>query len=48
MRRWVGRAFEPEKFNIDKTNKAIHAALRKAKGDYRFRIERKKRYGHSS
>jgi transposase-like protein len=27
MRRWVGRAFEPEKFNIDKTNKADRGAI---------------------
>jgi hypothetical protein len=39
-REWVGRAFDPEKFAIPATNKAIAAALRKAKGGYRFRQER--------
>jgi hypothetical protein len=40
MRRWAGRAFEPEEFNVEKANKAIASALRKAKGGYRFRLER--------
>lgn len=39
MRTWAGRAFHPEAFNLEKTQKAIRAALRKCKGDYRFRIE---------
>ena len=39
MRRWVGKAFEPEKFDIEKTNKAISSALRKCRGGYRFRLE---------
>jgi len=39
MRSWVGKAFEPEKFDIEKTNKAISSALRKCRGGYRFRLE---------
>ena len=33
----AGRAFDPESFDIAKTNKAIAAALRRCRGDYRFR-----------
>lgn len=40
IRQWAGRAFQPDKFNIPATNKAIALALRKAKGGYRFRLER--------
>jgi hypothetical protein len=40
MRTWAGRAFEPETFDIAKTNKAIAAALRRCRGDYRFRRAR--------
>jgi hypothetical protein len=39
-RQWAGHAFNPEKFDIPATNKAIASALRKAKGGYRFRQER--------
>lgn len=39
MRTWAGRAFDPEAFDRDKTQKAIKAALRRCKGDYRFRLE---------
>ncbi len=37
MRRWAGRKFDPERFDLDATNKAIARALRTSKGDYRFR-----------
>jgi hypothetical protein len=40
IRRWVGKSFDPEAFDLIKSNKAILAALRKAKGGYRFRLER--------
>jgi hypothetical protein len=40
MRTWAGRAFDPETFDIAKTNKAIAAALRRCRGDYRFRRAR--------
>lgn len=36
-RRWAGRAFDPERFDLSKTNKAIAKALRLCKGDYRQR-----------
>ena len=39
MRRWAGRGFDPEKFDIEATNKAILSALRKCRGGYRFRLE---------
>ena len=39
MRTWAGRAFDPEAFDRDKTQKAIKSALRRCKGGYRFRIE---------
>lgn len=31
-RRWVGRAFDPEKIDLPAVNKAITSALRKSKG----------------
>jgi hypothetical protein len=37
MRRWVGRKFDPERFDLEATNKAIARALRAARGGYRFR-----------
>ena len=39
MRTWAGRAFDPDTFDRDKTQKAIKSALRRCKGDYRFRLE---------
>jgi hypothetical protein len=39
MRTWAGRAFDPEKFDREKTQKAIKSALRRCKGGYRFRFE---------
>ena len=39
MRRWVGRKFDPERFDLEATNKAIAKALRASKGGYRFRQE---------
>jgi Fe-S-cluster formation regulator IscX/YfhJ len=40
MQTWAGRSFDPEAFDIAKTNKAIAAALRRCRGDYRFRRAR--------
>jgi hypothetical protein len=40
MRRWAGRKFDPERFDLEATNKAIAKALRVSKGDYRFRRQR--------
>ena len=40
VRRWVGKKFDPERFDLDATNKAIKRAMRAAKGSYRFRHER--------
>jgi hypothetical protein len=40
MRRWVGRKFDPERFDLEATNKAIARAMRTAKGGYRFRRDR--------
>lgn len=40
MRRWVGRKFDPERFNLEATNKAIRSAVRASKGGYRFRHDR--------
>jgi hypothetical protein len=37
MRRWAGRAFHPEKFDLEATDKAVRSAYRKARGDYIFR-----------
>lgn len=39
MRRWVGRKFDPERFDLDGINKAITSAVRRSKGSYRFRYE---------
>jgi hypothetical protein len=39
MRTWAGRAFDPDAFDRDKTQKAIKSALRRCRGDYRFRLE---------
>jgi hypothetical protein len=41
MRTWVGRAFKPEAFDREKSQKAINGALRKCKRGYRFRLESK-------
>lgn len=38
-KRWVGRKFDPERFDLEATNKAITKALRACKGGYRFRLE---------
>lgn len=37
MRRWAGRTFHPEKFDLQATDKAVKTARRKARGDYLFR-----------
>jgi hypothetical protein len=37
MRKWVGRKFDPEDFDLDHNNKAIARAIRRSKGSYRFR-----------
>ena len=37
MRTWVGKKFEPERFDLEATNKQIGRAMRAAKGGYRFR-----------
>jgi hypothetical protein len=39
MRRWVGRKFNPKRFDLDDNNKAIARAIRRSKGSYRFRHE---------
>ena len=39
MRRWAGRKFDPERFDLDATNKAITRAIRRSHGNYRFRHE---------
>ena len=39
MRRWVGRTFEPDKFDRERTQTAINGALRKCRRGYRFRLE---------
>jgi hypothetical protein len=36
-RRWAGRKFAPEAFDLEATNKAVAKALRVARGGYRFR-----------
>jgi hypothetical protein len=46
MKTWAGRSFDPEAFDIAKTNKAIAAALRRCRGDYRFRHARQRSGGH--
>lgn len=38
-RRWAGRAFNPEKFDLDAINKNISRALQRSRGGYRFRLE---------
>jgi hypothetical protein len=40
MRRWAGRTFDPEAFDRVKLQKAIVSALRRCKGDYRFRLKK--------
>jgi Plasmid pRiA4b ORF-3-like protein len=40
MRRWAGRKFDPECFDLEATDKAISKAVRVARGGYRFRHER--------
>jgi hypothetical protein len=37
MRQWAGRAFHPEKFDLQATDKAVKTACRRARGDYVFR-----------
>lgn len=37
MRRWAGKKFGPERFDLDATNKQIGRAMRASGGDYRFR-----------
>jgi hypothetical protein len=37
MRRWAGKKFDPERFDLDATNKAIAKAMRACNGDYRQR-----------
>ena len=39
MRRWAGRRFDPEAFDREKAQKAIRSALRRCRGNYRFRFE---------
>jgi len=39
MRRWAGRRFDPEAFDHEKAQKVIRSALRRCRGNYRFRIE---------
>jgi len=39
MRTWAGRTFDPDAFDREKTQKTIKSALRRCKGDYRFRHE---------
>jgi len=36
-RRWAGKKFDPERFDLEVTNKAIAKAMRLSKGDYRQR-----------
>jgi len=40
MRRWAGRKFDPERFDLDAANKAIRKALRLSQGEYGFRLRR--------
>jgi hypothetical protein len=37
MRQWAGRAFHPEKFDLQATDKAVKTACRRARGDDVFR-----------
>jgi hypothetical protein len=39
VRRWAGRKFDPERFDLEATNKAIDRAMKRARGGYRFRRE---------
>ncbi len=39
-RKWAGRAFNPDAFDLEKTQKAIHRVLRRCRGGYRFRMDR--------
>jgi hypothetical protein len=39
LRRWAGRGYNPERFDLIKTNKAIARAIRRSRGGYRFRHE---------
>jgi hypothetical protein len=39
MRRWGGRKFNPERFDLGENNKAIARAIRRSNGSYRFRHE---------
>ena len=39
VRQWVGRRYNPELFDLNKTNKAIASAMRRSRGGYRFRHE---------
>ena len=39
MRDWAGRAYHPERFDLEATDKAIKRAYRKARGGYIFRRE---------
>lgn len=34
MRQWAGRAFHPEKFELQATDRAVKTACRRARGDY--------------
>ena len=40
LRQWIGRKFDPERFDLDETNRAITRAMKRARGGYRFRRER--------
>jgi hypothetical protein len=37
VRRWAGKKFNPERFDLDATNKAIAKAVRACRDDYRRR-----------
>jgi len=39
VRQWVGRRYNPERFDLNKINKAIASAMRRSRGGYRFRHE---------
>jgi hypothetical protein len=39
MRRWASRSFDPEAFDREKAQTAIRSALRRCRGNYRFRLE---------
>lgn len=40
VRRWTGRTFDPERFDLAATNRAIASAMRRAKGGYAHRRSR--------